>query len=338
MGRERRASDHHRSTKPPRRGQGASAWASRNAEARSDPSRLETHWKLTSRDQLRLTAAAKVFGGDVREWKDHPGQFELHTEVDSLPILLMPGRICSSSDGTSSEWSGGGCEAMRCDGEQKEQLSDGPCLCDPEARECKPHTRLQRPPAGRRLGHRRLAAGHPPATTPAVELVQRTVLSLLEVRDDAWRAPRRPVSALTSAASSATATDAPIPCPDPRHRHQAVGDYARSRKAAWRRAEVAEMPRRATHQSPPSRPASALPKGLAAADKQGRSRRRACRAKRSTDPEGRRTFGVPFYVDPRARYRPATVGADSGLTGRWSDGNRPRERGRRIGHGRGWDR
>lgn len=100
------------------------------------PTRLET-WKLTSRDQLRLTAAAKVFGGEVREWKDHPGQYELHTEVDSLPILLMPGQALSQH---YELWSGGGCK-RRCDGEQ-EQLSDGPCLCDPDQRECKPHTRL----------------------------------------------------------------------------------------------------------------------------------------------------------------------------------------------------
>ena len=100
------------------------------------PTRLET-WKLTSRDQLRLTAAAKIFGGEVGEWKDHPGQFELHTETDSLQVLLMPGQALSQ---WYELWSGGGCK-RRCDGEQ-EQLSDGPCLCDPDARECKPHTRL----------------------------------------------------------------------------------------------------------------------------------------------------------------------------------------------------
>ena len=100
------------------------------------PVRLET-WKLTSRDQVRLKAAANAFGGDVREWKDHPDQYELHTEVDSLPILLMPGQAISQH---YELWSGGGCK-RRCDG-QNEQLSDGACLCDPEARECKPHTRL----------------------------------------------------------------------------------------------------------------------------------------------------------------------------------------------------
>jgi hypothetical protein len=103
---------------------------------KGQPTRIDT-WKLTSRDQLRLTAASKVFGGEVKEWDGHQGQFELRTTVDSLPILLMPGQAISQH---YELWSGGGCK-RRCDGEQ-ESLSDGPCLCDPEARECKPHTRL----------------------------------------------------------------------------------------------------------------------------------------------------------------------------------------------------
>ncbi len=100
------------------------------------PARLD-NWRLTSRDQLRLTAASKVFGGEVKEWEGQQGQYELYTTVDSLPILLMPGQAISQH---YELWSGGGCK-RRCDGEQ-ESLSDGPCLCDPEARECKPHTRL----------------------------------------------------------------------------------------------------------------------------------------------------------------------------------------------------
>lgn len=100
------------------------------------PTRLET-WKLTSRDGLRLQAAAEVFGGTVVEWEGHAGHFALVTEVDSLPILLMPGQALSQH---YELWSGGGCK-RRCDG-LNESLSDGACLCDPDNRECKPHTRL----------------------------------------------------------------------------------------------------------------------------------------------------------------------------------------------------
>lgn len=100
------------------------------------PTRLET-WKLTSRDELRLRAAANVFGGEVVAWEGHDGQYALVTEVDSLPILLMPGQALSQH---YELWSGGGCK-RRCDGET-EQFTDGACLCNPEQRECKPHTRL----------------------------------------------------------------------------------------------------------------------------------------------------------------------------------------------------
>lgn len=103
---------------------------------KGNPTRLE-NWKLTSRDEVRLQAAAKVFGGKVEPWEGHAGHFALHTEVSALPVLLMPGQTISQ---WYELWSGGGCK-RRCDGDS-EQLSDGPCLCDPEARECKPHTRI----------------------------------------------------------------------------------------------------------------------------------------------------------------------------------------------------
>lgn len=104
--------------------------------AKGLPTRLAT-WKLTSRDRVRLDAAAAQFGGEVIPWEGHDGQFALQTERDALPILLMPGQTLTS---WYELWSGGGCQ-RRCDG-TSEQVSDGPCLCDPEARECKPHTRL----------------------------------------------------------------------------------------------------------------------------------------------------------------------------------------------------
>lgn len=100
------------------------------------PTRLEK-WRLTSRDQVRLEAAAEAFGGKVRPWEQRAGEYELYTETDTLPVLLMPNQTISQH---YELWSGGGCK-RRCDGET-EQLSDAPCLCDPENRECKPTTRL----------------------------------------------------------------------------------------------------------------------------------------------------------------------------------------------------
>lgn len=100
------------------------------------PVRLDT-WRLTSRDRKRLDAAAAIFGGTVQAWEARQGEFELITEVSDLPIMLLPGQTLSQWMET---WSGGGCK-RRCDGDT-ETISDGPCLCDPEKPECKPHTRL----------------------------------------------------------------------------------------------------------------------------------------------------------------------------------------------------
>ncbi len=100
------------------------------------PTKLE-RWRLTSRDQQRLQAAAEAFGGKVRPWQQREGEFELYTETDALAVLLMPGQTLTQN---YESWTGGGC-TRRCDGET-EQLTDGPCLCDPEARECKPISRL----------------------------------------------------------------------------------------------------------------------------------------------------------------------------------------------------
>lgn len=100
------------------------------------PVRLGT-WRLTSRDKVRLDAAAAVFGGEVKPWEARQGEFELITDVADLPIMLLPGQTLSQ---WMELWSGGGCK-RRCDGDT-ETLSDGPCLCDADKPECKPHTRL----------------------------------------------------------------------------------------------------------------------------------------------------------------------------------------------------
>jgi hypothetical protein len=93
-------------------------------------------WRLTSKDRQTLAGAAKLWGGEVREWEEHAGEFELYTDTDSLPIMLLPGQAPTT---WYEMWSRGGCQ-RRCDG-QHELISDSACLCG-EERECKPHTRL----------------------------------------------------------------------------------------------------------------------------------------------------------------------------------------------------
>jgi hypothetical protein len=102
---------------------------------KGEPRKL-TNWRLTSKDRVRLDEAARLWGGEVREWAERPGEFELYTTTASLPIMLLPGHLPST---WYELWSKGGCQ-RRCDGVH-EIMSDSACLCG-EERECKPYTRL----------------------------------------------------------------------------------------------------------------------------------------------------------------------------------------------------
>jgi hypothetical protein len=106
--------------------------------AKGAPQKLET-FRVTSRDQARVTEIAAVYGGTVTPWEERPGEFEVVTNAAELPILLLPGQALSQ---WYELWSAGGCQ-RRCDG-VTDVISDGSCVCDSEAgdRKCKPTTRL----------------------------------------------------------------------------------------------------------------------------------------------------------------------------------------------------
>lgn len=113
------------------------------------PAKLE-HWRLTSRDETKIRAAATIYGGEPRPWKDRPGEFELYTETGSLEVYLLPGSLTQHYElwGQTKPKTPVVC-LRRCDGVH-EDLSDGPCLCDHDTRyddakqgnACKPTTRL----------------------------------------------------------------------------------------------------------------------------------------------------------------------------------------------------
>lgn len=115
------------------------------------PATLE-HWRITTPDRHRADEIARLYGGEVKAWEEREGFWEIFTETDVLPIALVPGHSVTQ---WYELWSGGGCQ-RRCDG-VTEQLTDDACLCDPDARECKPHTRLNvMLPEVRGFGHFRL--------------------------------------------------------------------------------------------------------------------------------------------------------------------------------------
>lgn len=103
------------------------------------PVKLE-EWRLTSGSQALLEAAAVLYGGTVQPWPDAPdeGYFELFTTSRELRVLIP--RTLRTVSQAYELWQGGTC-MRRCDG-TVEQLTAGPCLCDPGARECEPMTRI----------------------------------------------------------------------------------------------------------------------------------------------------------------------------------------------------
>lgn len=104
----------------------------------SRPAKLDT-FRLTSADRRRIEQAAEVYGGTLSEWDAPAGkQWQVITECDVLDVVVPPSDLSFSQH--YELWSAGGCQ-RRCDG-VTEQLSQGPCRCDPDRRECDIHTRL----------------------------------------------------------------------------------------------------------------------------------------------------------------------------------------------------
>lgn len=109
-----------------------------NSRTGSRPAKLDT-FRLTSPDKQRIEEAAQLFGGKVGPWEAPAGpQWEVITEAAAIDVIVPPQAMAFSQ--FLELWSGGGCQ-RRCDG-VTELLTEQPCLCNPEARECKFHTRL----------------------------------------------------------------------------------------------------------------------------------------------------------------------------------------------------
>lgn len=104
------------------------------------PAALDT-WRLTSASESAIYSAAGLYGGIPSPWGE---QWQVTTETTELAIVIPPSILAYSA--WFEHWSGGGCQ-RRCDGEWAVVMSDElrateKCSCDPEARECKPTTRL----------------------------------------------------------------------------------------------------------------------------------------------------------------------------------------------------
>jgi hypothetical protein len=102
------------------------------------PSRLDT-FRFTSTDRSVLEAVAEKYGGTVEPWEHG---FQVTTTSDRISVMLPPRGTVESHSLWYELWSGGGIE-RRCDGETAlVGGQDGQCVCDPDARMCKPTLRV----------------------------------------------------------------------------------------------------------------------------------------------------------------------------------------------------
>ena len=107
-------------------------------QGKTRPRKLTT-FRITSADQRFITAAADRYGGTPQPWEAPSGpQWEVYTEASEIPVVVPPTDMAFSQ--AYEQWSAGGCQ-RRCDGE-RDQISDGPCVCDPDKRACQLTTRL----------------------------------------------------------------------------------------------------------------------------------------------------------------------------------------------------
>lgn len=107
-------------------------------------------FRLTSRSEKLIAAAADLYGGTVEPWQppmDGAPQWQVIVDVDELDVLIPPTHALSQC---FELWTSGGCQ-RRCDGIH-EQLGDRPCICPDDhddrndlakdGKACTPTTRL----------------------------------------------------------------------------------------------------------------------------------------------------------------------------------------------------
>ncbi|HWH24537.1 MAG TPA: hypothetical protein VNW68_06550, partial [Candidatus Limnocylindria bacterium] len=98
-------------------------------------------FRFTSASRPLLEAAARLYGGEVREWRDAPdeGYFELATDAREVDILIPP--TLASYSQAFELWDRGGL-LRRCDG-KVESVTGKACLCASQPEQsCQPTTRV----------------------------------------------------------------------------------------------------------------------------------------------------------------------------------------------------
>lgn len=103
-----------------------------------NPGKLDT-LRFTSPAEHLIREIASRYGGECRPWQPQGGgarQFEVISTVDSIPVMV-PRQVI---DPWYEQW-GGGVKQRKCDGVH-DQVRNEPCVCNPDARDCRVTTRI----------------------------------------------------------------------------------------------------------------------------------------------------------------------------------------------------
>lgn len=87
------------------------------------PARLDT-FRFTTGSKVAADAIAELFGGEVREWAGHRGQYEVITRESAIGVTIPPRDAIVSQH--YEFWSAGGCQ-RRCNSQVQE--SGAECEC-----------------------------------------------------------------------------------------------------------------------------------------------------------------------------------------------------------------
>ena len=106
------------------------------------PAMLET-FRFTSSNREALGFLATEYGGGIRNWEGHDGEYELYTEAKIIHVIVNAENSLTQWYET---WAQGGCK-VRCDGvtatlQDAQGRQSVPCRCNPEDRQCFLTTRL----------------------------------------------------------------------------------------------------------------------------------------------------------------------------------------------------
>jgi hypothetical protein len=94
------------------------------ASGKQHPARLDT-FRFTTQSEHTARRVAVLYGGTVRPWTEHTGEWEVITKENAIAVMVPPRDAVIEQ--WNEMWTGGGC-ARRCDGE-REIIGGTPCLC-----------------------------------------------------------------------------------------------------------------------------------------------------------------------------------------------------------------